>query len=103
MDAHIEINLNVKIFKENDYYIAYSPELQISTQGNTYNEVQKRMKERISIFFEMALEKGILGKRLKELGWTIMKKEHIPPKEVTVPIELLMAKKCKGINYKYIS
>ena len=101
MDNHIEIKLRIKIFKDNNYFIAYSPELQIATQGKTKKEVKKRFEERASIFIEMALEKGALEKRLHELGWKNVKNEPVPPKEVTVPMELLMAKECNSMNYHY--
>jgi len=47
----IEIQILVNVFMENDYYIAYSPDLQIATQGKTEAEVEKRFAERLDIFF----------------------------------------------------
>lgn len=99
MDARIKINLKVQIFKESDYYIAFSPELQIATQGKTIKEIKKRFQDRIAIFVERALETKTLEKRLKNLGWENIKHEPIPPKEVVIPRELLMAKHCKSMDY----
>ena len=67
--SHIEINLNVLVAKDGDYFIAFSPELQIATQGKTRHEVEKRFHERVTIFVEVAIEKGTLKKRLQELGF----------------------------------
>lgn len=100
METHIEINLKINIFKEKDHYIAFSPELQIATQGKTLKQVKKRFGERISIFVERALETKTLEKRLKKLGWENTKHEPSPPREVLVPRELLLAKKCKSMDYQ---
>ena len=102
MDAHVEINLEVKIFKENDYYIAFSPDLQLSTQGKTIKQVKKRFEDRIAIFIERALETKTLEKRLKKLGWGNIRHEPTPPKDVMVPRELLMAKQCESMDYQLI-
>lgn len=99
MDTHIEINIEVKIFKENDYYIAFSPDLQLATQGKTIRQVEKRFEDRMAIFIERAIETKTLGKRLKKLGWENIRHKPTPPKDVMVPRELLMAKKCKSLDY----
>lgn len=96
----IEINLRINIFKENDYYIAFSPELQISTQGKTLKQVKKRFGERISIFVERAVETKTLEKRLEKLGWENIRHNPTPPRDVIVPRELLLAKKCKSMDYQ---
>ena len=65
METQVKINIIVKIFKEGDYYIAYSPQLQIATQGHNQKEAQKRFNERVQIFLERGIETGTLHKRLK--------------------------------------
>lgn len=102
MNSHIEINLKVKIFKENDYYIAFSPDLQIATQGKTIKQVKKRFGDRMAIFVQRALETKTLEKRLKKLGWENIRHDPTPPKDVMVPRELLMAKHCKSMDYQLI-
>ncbi|MBA7538768.1 hypothetical protein ES705_31045 [subsurface metagenome] len=96
-----EFKILVNIFKENDFYIAYSPVLQIATQGKTEKEVKKRFEERLNIFFEKAIEKGDLQERLEKLGWQVSGKKMNPPKEVNVPLELLAAQRCKSTNMSY--
>jgi len=95
------IHIKVKIFKENEGYIAFSPELQIATQGSSIEQVKKRFEERISIFVDRAMETGTLEKRLEKLGWEVKRKKPIPPKEVTLPTELLHAKECESMDYDY--
>ena len=100
----IKIKLLISIFKErkDGEYIAFSPELQVATQGSTIAQVKKRIKERIEIFFEMAVERGDLIEKLKDLGWIGQEREEIkPPKSVSVPIELLAAQDCRKIHQQY--
>lgn len=74
-----QVSLPVSILKEGKYYIAYSPALDLSTSGKTFDEVKKRFTEIVSIFFEELLEKGTLDKVLSELGWQNVQKEWFPP------------------------
>ncbi len=100
----IELKILVKVFTENDYFIAYSPELQISTQGKTVEEVKKRFSERLDIFFSIALEKDNLHERLRSLGWVIQEKNPkklIPPENFQVPRNLLMAQQCTSEQFSY--
>jgi len=101
---NIEIGLNVKFFKDGDYYVAYSPELQISTYAKSVDEVKERFTERITIFFERALESGDIHERLTNLGWKFVGKPYkaiLPPEDVTVPLELLAAQQCEGEKISY--
>ena len=47
-----EINLPVSIFKEDEQFIAYTPSLDLSTSGKSYDEVKHRFEEIVHIFFE---------------------------------------------------
>lgn len=95
----LEINLIVKLFKEGDYYIAYSPELQISTQGNSKRQAKQRFAERLQIFFERSIQTNTLEDRLKSLGWNI--EENEPPKQLVIPRELLKAKECQSFAHNF--
>ena len=102
---NIKIGLNVKIFFDAGYYIAYSPELQISTYAKTEQEVKERFSDRLAIFFEHAISKGDLHDRLTSLGWRFVKKLRkttlLPPEDVTVPAELLAAQQCHSEQFSY--
>ena len=97
----IKLEILVNIFKENSYYIAFSPVLQIATQGKTLREVNKRFGERLEIFFESAIEKGNLEDQLQKLGWNVQDKKINPPNEVNIPTALLASQKCKSTNFSY--
>jgi hypothetical protein len=57
--------------------IAYSPALDLATQGKTREEASKNFKEAMALFFEEA--KADLNEILLELGWSKVKKTFSPP------------------------
>ncbi len=65
----LEFKIPVSIIREEKKYIAYTPALDLSTSGNSYEEVKKRFREAIDIFFEEIVEKGTLKEVLQDLGW----------------------------------
>ena len=87
----------LQIFKDGDYYVAYSPELEISTYAKSKKLVEERFKERLEIFIDSGLSKGTLHKNLTDLGWVVDEskkiKHLIPPEKVTIPTYLLKNRK----------
>ena len=61
-----KFSLPFSILKERKYYIAYSPALDLSTSGKTFEEAKRRFEEVVEIFFEEVLEKGTLDNVLRE-------------------------------------
>lgn len=76
---HFKANLPVSILKEGKYFIAYSPVLDLSTSGKSFEEVRRRFAEVVQIFFEELLEKGTLDEVLTSLGWHKLRREWVPP------------------------
>lgn len=72
-------NLPVIILKEGDSFIAYTPALDISTVGKTFEQAQKRFNELVTIFFEELSQAGTTEEVLSDLGWTKEKKQLTPP------------------------
>lgn len=54
------MNLQVDFIKEGDTYIAYSPALDISTCGETFEKAQKGFEELVRIFFAELIKMGTL-------------------------------------------
>ena len=77
--AYFEFNLPVSIFKEGDYFIAYTPALDLSTAGKTFRQVKQRFQEVVKIFFEEIANRGTLEEVLSELGWNKLQKQWSPP------------------------
>lgn len=77
--AKLQFSLPLSILKEGKYFIAYSPALDLSTSGKTFEQAKERFNEVIKIFFEELLEKGTVDQVLSELGWQKIQREWTPP------------------------
>jgi hypothetical protein len=75
----LELKLSVSIIREGKKFIAYTPALDLSTSGRSYEEVKKRFNEIVNIFFEELIKKGTLEEVLYNLGWKRIKAEWTPP------------------------
>ena len=75
----INFNLPVSILKEGGVFVAYSPAVEISTVGETFEEANRRFEEAVDIFFEEIIEKNTLEEALFELGWQKQDKRFSPP------------------------
>lgn len=93
----IEAELSLKILKEDDFFVAYCSELDLSSHGETVEEAQKNFGEVLNIFFEEITKKGTLDDVLLECGWQKVedKEKHIPKwippayvLETTVPLKI---------------
>lgn len=85
--TQVQFSLPVTILKEDKSFIAYTPALDISTVGETFQEAKKRFEELVHIFFEEIIEKGTLNEVLIELGWKKQEKMFIPPAVVSHDVE----------------
>lgn len=72
-------SLPVVMFREGKNYIAYTPSLDLSTSGKSYEQAKKRFEEVVEVFFEEVQERGTLEKVLTGLGWEKIKREWTPP------------------------
>ena len=53
-------NLTIHFLREGKRFIAYSPALDLSTSGKTYEEAKRRFQEAAQLFFEEIMRKGVL-------------------------------------------
>lgn len=77
--ARIQFALPVSILRENDSFIAYTPALDLSTVGDTFEEAKKRFEEAVQLFFEEIMEEGKMDQALTELGWRKQENIYSPP------------------------
>lgn len=75
----IKFALPVSILKEGDSFIAYTPALDLSTSGDTFEDAQKNFDEAVNIFFEELIEMGTTNEVLEGLGWQKQNNILIPP------------------------
>lgn len=77
--AKLQFSLPVSFLREDKYFIAYTPVLDLSTSGKSFEEAKKRFEEVVNVFFEELLEKGTLDNVLMGLGWNKVQKNWTPP------------------------
>ncbi len=66
----MNITLRIEIFKEGDVYVALSPELNVSSFGDTIEDAKKSFKEAVEAFIEECREMGTLEDVLEESGFS---------------------------------
>ena len=77
--VNYQFALQVSIIKEGESFIAYSPALDLSTVGDSFEQAQQRFEEAVQIFFEELDKKGTTEEVLTELGWQKQDNELTPP------------------------
>lgn len=66
----MEINFITQIWQERNMYIAYAPELDVSSCGKTTPEARKNLHEAVEIFLKETSKMGTLNEILEESGFT---------------------------------
>jgi len=66
----MKMSVRIEIFKEGDVYVALSPELNVSSFGETIEEAKKSVKEAIEAFVEECERMGTLEDVLEESGFS---------------------------------
>lgn len=87
MKAITHLKLPVSFLKEGKKFIAYSPALNLSTSGKTFEQAQNNFAEAVELFFEEIIEAGTLEEVLLELGWVKENKNLVPPLVVAQKME----------------
>jgi hypothetical protein len=64
-----DITLTTQVWKEGRAYVAYTPELDVSSCGHTLAQARKALREAVHLFADEAARSGVLGDILKEAGF----------------------------------
>ncbi len=79
----VQIEFDMIVFKEDTSYVAYCPELDVSSCGNTIEHAKEMLKTAIRLFLEEGEKMGTLEEILEEANY---KKDTsgkwLPPKLV---------------------
>ncbi len=78
-NVSIKFALPVSILKEGNSFIAYTPALDLSTFGDTFEDARKNFDEAVNIFFEELVEMGTIDEVLAGLGWQKQNNTFMPP------------------------
>lgn len=65
----ISIEFDMIVFKENETYVAYCPELDISSCGNTIEHAKEMLKTAVRLFLEEAGKLGTVEDILEEANY----------------------------------
>ena len=65
-----ELVLTMVVRKERMGYAAWCPELDIASQGHTFDEARKNLKEAVEVYVETVLGDGNINELLEKLGLT---------------------------------
>lgn len=77
--VNFQTSLPVTFLREGDQFVAYTPALDLSTSGDSFEQAKKRFGEVVQIFFEECVNMGTLPKVLSDLGWVKQNSEWNPP------------------------
>jgi hypothetical protein len=75
----LEVDVEVMLVKEGDFWVALSPALRVTGYGKTQAEAKKSFSVEADIFFEETAKRGSLEKLLIEYGWVLSKGNFQPP------------------------
>lgn len=66
----MQIFLTTKVWREGKHYIAYTPELDIASQGKTSEHAEKRLREAVAILIEETKRRGTLAEVMRTAGFS---------------------------------
>ncbi len=65
----MDISVRIEILKEGDVYVALSPDLNVSSFGETVEDAKNSFREALEAFIEECREMGTLEEVLEESGF----------------------------------
>lgn len=65
----LNISFTVQVWKENGTYVAYAPELDVSTCADSLRQAKGQLREAVGLFLEEASRLGTLEDILSEAGF----------------------------------
>ena len=88
MAMSVEVQVDVVLLKDGEYYVALCPSLNVSSYGQTQKEAKQAFGEALKIFISETDKKGNLEKELLKYGWVLQqqpKLSYTPPKLSVFP------------------
>jgi len=79
----VPVEFDIIVFKENDTYVSYCPELDVSSCGDSIERAKQMLKTAVRLFLEEAEKMGTLKDILEEANYVKDSSgKWIPPKLV---------------------
>jgi len=83
----VPIEFDIIVFKENKTYVAYCPELDISSCGNSIEHAKEMLKTAVRLFIEEAEKMGTLEDILEEANYVKNSSgKWMPPKLIATEL-----------------
>ena len=70
-ESVLELQLNVLVFQQGDYYVALCPSLNLSSYGDTIEDAKEGFDEVMETYLEDCRENGSLHQDLIKNGWVL--------------------------------
>ena len=80
--VHIDCSVPVIFLKEDKKFVAYTPVLDLSTCGDTFEDARRMFAEAVTVFLKELVRMGTLEEVLTECGWQKVsrpKRQWVPP------------------------
>lgn len=84
--GRVVANISMLSFKEGCTFIIYTPQLDISGYGNSYEDALSSFESALEMFLDYTINKNTLYKVLSDLGWQLVKGSEKKPKKITAPL-----------------
>ncbi len=95
----VNAEVTVMLYQQGDYIMAYCPALDLSSYAKTESEAVASFEEALGIFLDYCRENDTLEQNLVACGWKL-RSGYLQPEEVTVPLELLKARRLHSFDQK---
>ena len=79
-----DLLFTVHVFKEGDVFIAYVPQLDVSSCGDTATAVRRSIQDAVSLLLETSKERGTLTEILEEAGYRHEGRHWLPPEHISL-------------------
>ena len=66
----LEVEIEVLLVKEGDYWVSYAPSLKLSSYGDSKDEAKRGFSEVLQIFMDDTVRKGTLAALLRAYNWS---------------------------------
>lgn len=103
--SSIKLTVEVIIKKEDDYYVAYCPAIELSAYADTIEKAKSSFEKEIEIFLDETHKRGTLEKYLLKNGWRLQQTPELnyePPRQSLDKISSLMKGIEKIVNQEII-
>ncbi len=78
------LTFTIQIFREGKLFVAYNPELDVSSCGPTLEKAKINIKDAISGFLKSAAKMGTLREILEEAGYIYRRTRWVDPELVSL-------------------